>query len=197
MDISQLISAIDPLEFAGLIIGLLYLYLEYKANIWLWPVGVIMPLVYIVIFYQSKFYADMGIYVYYFFASIYGWYIWSKSIKQTHQVLISHLPIRYLAKLTAIFLVTFAVIAFILIRFTDSPVPYGDSFTTTLSILAMWMLAHKYIEQWLLWIVVNIVSTGLYFWKGLDTTAVLFIVYSIIPVFGYMKWKKIMRSEVV
>lgn len=195
MDISQLISAIDPLEFVGLIIGLLYLYLEYKANIWLWPVGVIMPLVYIVIFYQSKFYADMGIYIYYFFVSIYGWYIWSKSLKQTDEILISHLPRRYLVKLATIFLITFAVIAFVLIRFTDSPVPYGDSFTTSLSILAMWMLAHKYIEQWLLWIVVNIVSTGLYFWKGLDTTAVLFIVYSIIPVFGYFKWKKMMVEQ--
>ena len=195
MDISQLISAIDPLEFVGLIIGLLYLYLEYKANIWLWPVGVIMPLVYIVIFYQSKFYADMGIYIYYFFVSIYGLYICSKSLKQTDEILISHLPRRYLVKLATIFLITFAVIAFVLIRFTDSPVPYGDSFTTSLSILAMWMLAHKYIEQWLLWIVVNIVSTGLYFCKGLDTTAVLFIVYSIIPVFGYFKWKKMMVEQ--
>jgi nicotinamide mononucleotide transporter len=109
--------------------------------------------------------------------------------------MISHLPRRYLVKLATIFLITFAVIAFVLIRFTDSPVPYGDSFTTSLSILAMWMLAHKYIEQWLLWIVVNIVSTGLYFWKGLDTTAVLFIVYSIIPVFGYFKWKKMMVEQ--
>ena len=195
MDISQLISAIGPLEFVGLVIGLLYLYLEYKANIWLWPVGVVMPLVYIVIFYQSKFYADMGIYIYYFFASIYGWYIWTKSTNQTDEILISHLPHRYLGKLAAIFLITFAAIAFVLIRFTDSPVPYGDSFTTTLSILAMWMLAHKYIEQWLLWIVVNVVSTGLYFWKGLDTTAVLFVVYSIIPFFGYIKWKKMIAQQ--
>ena len=195
MDISQLISAIDPLEFVGLVIGLVYLYLEYKANIWLWPVGVVMPLVYIVIFYESKFYADMGIYIYYFFASIYGWYIWSKSTKKADEVLISHLPHRYLGKLAVIFLVIFAAITFVLIRFTDSPVPYGDSFTTTLSILAMWMLAHKYIEQWLLWIVVNVVSTGLYFWKGLDTTAVLFVVYSIIPIFGYIKWKKMIAQQ--
>ena len=195
MDILQLINAIDPLEFVGLVIGLLYLYLEYKANIWLWPVGVVMPLVYIVIFYESKFYADMGIYIYYFFASIYGWYIWTKSKKQTDEIIISHLPYRNIGKLTGIFLVIFAAIAFVLIRFTDSPVPYGDSFTTTLSILAMWMLAHKYVEQWLLWIVVNIVSTGLYFWKGLDITAVLFIIYSIIPIFGYFKWKRIMAMQ--
>lgn len=197
MDISQLISAIDPLEFVGLIIGLLYLYLEYKANIWLWPVGVIMPLVYIVIFFESKFYADMGIYIYYFFASIYGWYIWAKHRKVTKndETFISHLPYKYIGRLSIIFLLVFATIAFILIRYTDSTVPYGDSFTTTLSILAMWLLAHKYIEQWLLWIVVNIVSTGLYFWKGLDTTAVLFIIYSIIPVFGYFKWKRMIAEQ--
>lgn len=195
MDILHYLISKEGLEFIGLFFGLLYLFLEYKANIWLWPVGIIMPLVYIVIFYQNKFYADMGIYVYYFFASIYGWYIWSKSIQKTDEVLISQLPIRYLGKMTGIFVVLFAVIAFVLIRFTDSPVPYGDSLTTALSIIAMWMLAHKYIEQWLFWIAVNVVSTGLYFWKGLDTTAVLFIVYSIIPIFGYFKWKRMMVEQ--
>lgn len=95
-----------------------------------------------------------------------------------------------------LFALIFIVIAFILVRFTDSPVPYGDSFTTTLSIIAMWMLAHKYIEQWWLWIAVNVVSTGLYFWKGLYPTALLFVVYSIIPFFGYFKWKKMMVEQV-
>lgn len=183
------------LEIIGVIIGLVYLYLEYKANIWLWPVGVIMPIVYTIIFYQSKFYADMGIYIYYFFASIYGWYIWSKSTKETDEVLISHTPLKHIGKLIVIFCAIFIAIAFILIQFTDSTVPYGDSFTTSLSIIAMWMLAHKYIEQWLLWIVVNVASTILYFWKGLDATAMLFIIYSIIPFFGYFKWKKMMTQQ--
>ena len=185
----------DIFELIGVAVGLLYLYLEYKANIWLWPVGVIMPIVYIYIFYENKFYADMGIYIYYFFASIYGWYIWTRSIKKTDQVLISHTPIKYIGKMIGLFSLVFIVIAFILIRFTDSPVPYGDSFTTTLSIIAMWMLAHKYIEQWWLWIAVNVVSTGLYFWKGLYPTALLFVVYSIIPIFGYFKWKKMMLEQ--
>ena len=185
----------DIFELIGVAIGLLYLYLEYKANIWLWPVGVIMPIVYIYIFYENKFYADMGIYIYYFFASIYGWYIWTRSTKQADRDKIAHTPYKYITKLIVLFAVIFVVIAFILVRFTDSPVPYGDSFTTTLSILAMWMLAHKYIEQWWLWIAVNVVSTGLYFWKGLYPTALLFIVYSIIPFFGYFKWKKMMVEQ--
>lgn len=184
------------LEIIGAVIGLTYLYLEYKANIWLWPVGVIMPIVYVIIFYQTKFYADMGIYIYYFFASIYGWYIWAKTSKQTDELSISHTPVKYIGKLIASFGAIFFVITFVLLRFTDSPVPYGDSFTTSLSILAMWMLAHKYIEQWWLWIGVNVVSTVLYVWKGLYPTALLFLIYSIIPFFGYFKWKRMMEEEI-
>lgn len=195
MDILLFLISDKGLELFGLIIGLLYLYLEYKANIWLWPVGVIMPIVYIVIFYQNKFYADMTFNVYYLFASIYGWYIWAKSLEKTDQGLISHLPKRYIAGLIATFVAIFAVIAFLLINFTDSEVPYGDSFTTTLSILAMWMLAHKYIEQWLLWIVVNAVTAVLYYSKELNITVVLFVVNFFVSILGYMKWKRMMEQQ--
>ena len=195
MDILLFLISDKGLELFGLIIGLLYLYLEYKANIWLWPVGVIMPIVYIVIFYQNKFYADMTFNVYYLFASIYGWYIWAKSLEKTDQGLISHLPKRYIAGLIATFVAIFAVIAFLLINFTDSEVPYGDSFTTTLSILAMWMLAHKYIEQWLLWIVVNAITSVLYYSKELNITVVLFVVNFFVSILGYMKWKRMMEQQ--
>lgn len=195
MDILLFLISDKGLELFDLIIGLLYLYLEYKANIWLWPVGVIMPIVYIVIFYQNKFYADMTFNVYYLFASIYGWYVWAKSLEKTDQGLISHLPKRYIAGLIATFVAIFAVIAFLLINFTDSEVPYGDSFTTTLSILAMWMLAHKHIEQWLLWIVVNAVTAVLYYSKELNITVVLFVVNFFVSILGYMKWKRMMEQQ--
>ena len=195
MDIIQYLISKEGLEFIGLGFGLLYLFLEYKANIWLWPVGIIMPLVYIVIFYQNKFYADMTFNVYYLFASIYGWYIWTKSLEKTDQGLISHLPKKYIARLTATFVAIFIAIAFLLINFTDSQVPYGDSFTTTLSILAMWMLAHKYIEQWLLWIVVNAVTAMLYHSKELNITVILFVVNFFVSILGYVKWKKMMAEQ--
>ena len=185
----------QTIEIIGAIIGLLYLYLEYKANKWLWPVGVLMPVVYVWIFFQSKFYADMGINVYYFFASIYGWVRWTKHQTEGDELPISHTPRHYILPLSVIGSALFAIIAFILIRFTDSPVPYGDSFTTALSILGMWMLAQKYVEQWWFWFVVNIISCGLYVWKGLYPTSILFAIYSVISVFGYFKWKRIMKSE--
>lgn len=184
----------QTIEIIGAIIGLVYLFLEFKASKWLWPVGVLMPVVYIWIFFESKFYADMGINVYYFFASIYGWIRWSKYQSDDAENVISHTPRRYIAPLAAIGALLFVGIALILINFTDSPVPYGDSFTTALSVVGMWLLAHKYVEQWWCWFVVNIISCGLYVWKGLYPTATLFAIYSIISVFGYLNWKRMMQS---
>lgn len=186
----------QTIEIIGAVIGLLYLYLEFKASKWLWPVGVVMPIVYVWIFFQSKFYADMGINIYYFFASIYGWIHWNRHKRfEQEELAITHTSRKFILPLTVIGILLFAIIAFILIRYTDSPVPYGDSFTTTLSILGMWLLAQKYVEQWWFWFVVNIVSCGLYVWKGLNTTSILFGIYSVISVFGYYKWKKMMLSE--
>lgn len=185
----------QSLEIIGALIGLIYLYLEYKANKWLWLFGVIMPVVYIFIFYQSKFYADMGINVYYFIASIYGWIVWTRSKNSEDKTKISHTPTRFILPLSVIGIAIFALIAFILVNYTDSPVPYGDSFTTALSILGMWMLAHKYIEQWWFWFVVNVVSSTLYFWKDLNYTGALFAIYAVISVFGYFKWKRLMMEE--
>lgn len=186
----------QTIEIIGAVIGLIYLYLEYKASKWLWPVGVLMPVVYVWIFFQSKFYADMGINVYYLFASIYGWIQWNKNKTEESDLPISHTPRGYYLPLTVIGTALFAFSAFILIRFTDSPVPYGDSFTTALSILGMWLLAHKYVEQWWFWFTVNIISCGLYVWKGLYPTSLLFAIYTVISVLGYFKWKRMIQINV-
>ena len=178
------------IEIIGALISLLYLRLEYKANIWLWPVGVITPLIYIYIFFTGKFYAIMGINVYYLFACIYGWYSWKRNTGGEPCAGIARLPLRLVGVLSGIFAALFAVIAWILLCFTDSPVPYGDALTAALSIVAMWMLAHKYAEQWLVWIVVNMISAGLYYQQELYPTSVLYAVYAIVSIFGYLKWTK-------
>lgn len=185
----------QTIEIIGAVIGLLYLFFEYRASRWLWPVGVLMPLFYVWIFFQSKFYADMGINVYYFFASIYGWIRWNREKNQGTGLPITHTPKRLMLPLAVIGLSLFALIALILHRYTDSPVVVGDSLTTALSILGMWMLAQKHVEQWWLWFVVNIISCGLYLWKGLYPTAALFAIYSVISVFGYYKWRRLMKQQ--
>lgn len=181
------------LEIAGTVIGLLYLWFEYKASIWLWPVSVIMPAVYILVYYRAGLYADSGISVYYLLAGIYGWLVWLRHAPGKPEKPITFTPFRLVLPLLVILCVVFVLIGKVLEAYTDSTVPWWDSFTTALSVVAMWMLAHKYVEQWLVWLVVDVVSCGLYIYKDLYFTSFLYGLYALIAFFGYLKWKQLMK----
>ena len=185
------------LEIIGTIVGLMYLWLEYRASIYLWIAGIIMPAIYIFIYYGTGLYADMGINVYYLIAAIYGWAMWRYGGKCTNQseLPITHMPWGNALKALVVFLVSLVVIAWILIHYTDSTVPWCDSFTTALSIIGMWMLARKYLEQWWVWMVVDLVCVGLYFYKELFFTSALYAFYAIIAAFGWLNWKKMMQNN--
>lgn len=181
----------NAIELIGTLSGLLFLYFEIKQSKWLWPIGLFSSLMYIYVFFVSKFYADMGLQFYYVFISIYGWFHWERSKELNKQ----ELPVVCLSKplffkLLLVSLLVYILIAFVLINFTDSPLPYWDSFTTALSIVATWMLARKILEQWLVWVLVNFVSMGLYFYKALYPTAILFAIYTALALYGYYQWKK-------
>lgn len=186
------------IELFGVLSGLIYIYLEIKASIYLWPVGIITAAFYIAVFMQAKFYADMGLQVYYLLVFIYGLYIWLRKGKNSEtekKVLqIRNITRKELVLYSIFTIFSFGVIYFILKNYTDSPLPAWDSFTTSLSIIATFMLAHKIIEQWWIWIVVNIVSLGLYIYKDLYMTAFLFIVYGIMAVVGFFEWKKLQNE---
>lgn len=182
------------IEIFGALAGLLYVFLSIKENILLWPIGLVTSLVYIYVFFSSKFYADMGLQVYYVLVSIYGWYFWikgkGKNKKEDKNLTITKTPFKTVLILVFVTLALFGVMGWFLSNYTDSPVPYWDALTTAASIVATWMLAKKFIEQWLLWIVVDIISGILYFTKELYPTVILFGVYTIMAVIGYFQWKK-------
>lgn len=189
------------LEIFGVIVGIIYLWLEYRASIYLWITGIIMPAIYIFIYYDAGLYADFGINIYYLVIALYGWIAWKTGFslfgweKPKGELLISYTPRSAWAKVTAAYVATQLFIAWLLIEHTDSTVPWADSFTTALSIVGMWMLARKYIEQWWVWCIVDVASSALYVYKELYFTAVLYAVYAIISIFGYYKWKKMMHNE--
>lgn len=189
----------EALEILGTCVGLIYLWLEYKASIYLWIASIIMPAIYLFVYYEAGLYADTGINIYYLLAAVYGWVIWNFKGKNHRkgELPITHTPMKLVLPLTSIFVASFLGIAWILIQYTDSTVPWLDSFTTALSIVGMWMLAQKYVEQWLIWIGVDIVSSGLYIYKELNFTAALYAVYSIIAIFGYFKWKRMMSRQAI
>ena len=166
------------LQIVGIVLGLLYLWLEYRANVWLWVVGMIMPLVHGALYFQSGLYADCAMEIYYVAASVYGLAVWSAALRAT------------------VYLLLHGGIYGLLVRFTDSTVPFWDSMTTALCIVAMFMLSRKYLEQWLVWLVIDIVSAVLYVYKGIPLTAGLYALYSVLAVAGYIRWRKAMRQGV-
>lgn len=185
------------IEVFGALTGILYVILEIRQNIWLWPLGLITSSVYIWVFFTSKFYADMGLQTYYVIISIYGWYWWLKGGEKKYDkesLPVTGISMKLTTILAAVFIVLFALIYFILVSYTDSPLPLGDAFTTALSIVATWMLARKIIEHWILWVVADLVSMALYIYKGLYPTVVLFAVYTVMAVIGYNEWRKTMLN---
>lgn len=184
------------LEIAGTVVGLIYLYLEYKANVWLWAAGLVMPVIYLFVYWDAGLYADFAISIYYLLASAYGVYCWLRGTADNQKTLpISRTPRRLYMPLALIFIFIFVLIGFLLLQFTDSTVPWADAFTTALSIVAMWMLARKYLEQWLVWIAADLGCAILYAYKELWFTGALYFLYAAIAVFGYRKWRKTLSEE--
>ena len=186
------------IEIFGVVTGIIYVILEVRQNRLLWPLGIITSAAYVIIFFTDKFYADMGLQLYYVLISIYGWYYWSGggSRRERQEVPVVRINRRQILLLFIVFIAIWAGIYFILDSYTDSPVPAGDSFTTALAIVATWMLTRKIIEQWFLWIIANVVSIGLYIYKGLYPTVILYAVYTAMAVYGYIEWNRSMQKKI-
>lgn len=182
------------LQCVGTALGLLYLWLEYKANIWLWVVGAIMPIVHGVLYLQSGIYADAAMQLYYVVAGIYGLAVWKRRPRKSDDGKIRHTPKGWVVPLVAVYALLHVAIYFVLVEFTDSRVPVLDSMSTSLCIVAMWMLSRKLVEQWLVWLVVDMISVGLYLYKGIPITSGLYMLYCILAIAGYLRWRRQARE---
>ena len=260
MSISVWISN-NYIEIFGAVAGIVYVLLEIRQTIWLWPVGIITSAVYIWVFFSSKIYADMSLQVYYLLISGLGWYWWvrgsahraptfdespignaghtvssealakeegkeqssnvpvnntpfrgkgaktsgtgenqfmdrrqekntEKKEKVHNELRVTRLKLKTGLILAVVFVLLYIAMWVVLTRLTDSPVPMRDSFITSLSVIATWMLARKIYEHWYLWIVVNFVSAVLFLARGLYPTVILYIVYGIMSFAGLVEWKK-------
>lgn len=187
-------------EILGVIIGFIYLWLEYKASIYLWLTSIIMPAIYLFVYFDAGLYADVAINIYYLIIGVYGWMSWRYGISrkngtEKYDLKISHTSRRQWLRLLIAYIVIHFAISFTLINFTDTDVPWFNGLTSALSIIGMWMLAKKLIEQWFVWFVVDILSAMLYFYKGLEPTALLYSVYAIVAILGYKKWNKLLQKQ--
>ena len=181
------------LEIVAVVFGLLSVWYAKRENILVYPTGIISVLIYVYICFFAKLYADMGINFFYFIMSVYGWIMWTKKGDQKKVLQISSCSrSEHLINVIA-FIVLFAILSFTLKNYTDSDVPYWDSLTTAIFIIAMYLMARKKLENWTAWIIGDIISIPLYFYKGLIFTSFQFSVFLILAILGYFEWREKLR----
>ena len=204
-EISNYILNIDPLEFAGLIFGLLAVVFLIKEHILTWPAGIIYVLISFVIFWNAKLYGDFLLHIVFLILNIYGWYSWSnKTTNEDKNVAIQKLPLTQSIKtflFTCLGIIVFAQALIYIPTWIEgmpsASLPYWDSTTSILSVTGMWLTTKKYIDNWYYWLVVDILATGIYFYKDIPFYAVLYFIYIGLAVAGYIAWKKSMNIQVV
>ncbi len=189
------IRAQSLLEAIGVITGILCVYLAAKNNIWNWPFAIISVAVYIVIFFEAKLYADMGLQFYFLAMNSYGWYFWSRKPKSEEKVPVIRITRKEIVfSVTGIILFT-AILGFLLKKGTDAAFPFIDSFCTACSLIAQVLLARKVLENWLIWVFVDVIYVVVYAAKHLHLTASMYALYFIIAALGYRDWKRDYRLQ--
>ena len=186
----------NTIEIFGLCAGTLSIALLIKQNIWTWPIGIAYTLASLYIFFTAKLYADFALHVFFLFMSFYGWYYWL----QGNSTFDSELPVSRESKKVLAYSIIICVLAIILASnlftiYTDAELPYWDNTTSILSVLAIWLQSRKKIESWVFWLIIDILSVGIYFYKDLYLYSLLYSIYVAMAFFGYATWLKSYRNE--
>lgn len=184
------------LEWIAVTTGLMSVWFSMKENILVYPTGIISVLIYVYLAFQYKLYADMGVNFYYFVMSVYGWYYWvHPKNKDREQVPVTINDKQENIMSAAILLGSFVILYFVLSNFTDSDVAFWDATTTCFAITGMWLMARKKIENWVAWIITDVISVPLYFYKGLVLTSFQFLIFTGLAFAGYVAWKKSLEKN--
>jgi nicotinamide mononucleotide transporter len=177
-------------EVLAVIFGIVSVYLSTREHIWSWPTALVNVALYFVVFYEAKLYADMGLQVVYFGLSLYGWYEWLYGGANRTELHVSRTSKSLGVRLLIIGVVCAAILGTLLTRFTDAALPYVDSATTSTSLVAQWMMTRKILENWAVWMAVDVVYVGMFIFKHLYLTAALYTVFFVLAAMGYVQWKR-------
>lgn len=185
----------SPLEIIAAIFGAIAVYLSARENIWSWPTAIVNVSLYTIVFYQSRLYAEMGLQIVYLVLSIYGWYNWLYGGAQRAVLHISRASLRTLALLALIIAAGSFVLGNTLATRTNAVLPYLDSTLAVTSLAAQWLMTRKVLENWLLWIAVDVVYVPMFISRGLLATAVLYAVFLVLAVLGYITWRRSYQNQ--
>jgi nicotinamide mononucleotide transporter len=188
---------VSPLEIFAAAVGAWSVWLSVRQNVLSWPTAIVNVVLYTIVFYEAKLYADMGLQVVYAVLSVYGWYQWLYG-GEGHTTLHVSRTTRSLAIRLALIAATSAVLlGSLLHRSTDAALPFMDSALTSASLVAQWMMTRKLLENWAVWIAVDVLYVGMFIYKGLYVTAVLYAVFLGLAIKGWIDWRNSIRAESV
>jgi nicotinamide mononucleotide transporter len=186
---------VDPLELVAAGFGIASVYLSVRQIIWSWPTALVNNALYFLIFLRERLYALMGLQVFFAAIAIYGWYYWRFGGEGRTALKVSRTPPALWPALVGLALVGVAAVGSVLDRTTDDPIPYLESGLLVASLIAQGMMSRKYLENWLVWIGVNVVSIGTFLAQGLGPTAVQYLVFLGLATKGHADWRRSLTSD--
>ena len=182
--------SLSPLEIAAVVFTLANVWLAVKQNIWTWPTGIASVILYGIVFYQSRFYSNAGLQLVYLGLSIHGWYEWLHGGENKSELHVRRTTRRQWIGCT-ISAIVLTVAIFELLRLTtDATFPFWDALTTAISLVAQWMMNEKLLENWLGWLLVDIIYVPMFGFGGRVLTAGLYAVFCVMAVRGFVEWKR-------
>ena len=181
--------AVHWTEVFGFVTGGLCVIFAARRNIWTFPLGLASNVVFIVVFFEFALYADAGLQIVYIVLGITGWIGWSRGRAADERIATRRVPVRVVAVLAVIAVIAIAALTAALMAFTDSTTALPDAGTTVGSLIAQYMLNRRWIESWFVWITVDVAYVGLYAYKGLYITAVLYLLFIALCIYGYRTWR--------
>ena len=186
----------SPLELFAALVGAVSVYLSVRENVWSWPTAIVNVLLYVVVFFREKLYADMGLQVVYAVISAYGWYHWLHGGAGRGELRVSRTPTRERLLLPVLVVAGAVGLGTLFARATDASLPYLDSSLTATSLAAQWMMTRKYLENWIVWIAVDVVYVPMFIYKRLYPTAALYAVFLVLAAMGWIQWRRSLRAVV-
>ena len=184
----------SPLELFAAVTGAVSVWLSVRQNIWSWPTAIVNVVLYAFVFHGARLYADMALQVVYAVLSVYGWYQWLHGGPQRGELRVTAITPRLAAVLGGIGAVASVLLGTVLHRTTDAALPYLDASLSSVSLVAQWMMTRKLLENWLVWIAVDVVYVGMFIFKELYLTAGLYAVFLGLAVRGYLDWRRSMTG---
>ena len=183
------------LEWGAALLGLVAVWFTVKQKWWCWPLGIINVALYFFVFFQAKLYADMGLQVVYVVLQIYGWYMWLHGGDKRKGIKVSASSMRLLAMLTMATVLFSVALGLSLSKHTDAALPYWDSSIAGLSLAGQYLQSVKKIENWIIWGVVNVLSVGVFAFKGLYPTTALYAIFLVMSLLGWREWRVSLAAQ--